>query len=101
MIPACSGNSSTPQPSTTSTTAGTTSAPHAHGAFEQCLTEHGVPARAGHSAGPAPDNGTAPQGPPPGPGATPPPPPGVDQTTWDNAMSACRSLAPAPPEGGR
>jgi hypothetical protein len=40
-----------------------------HDAFAQCLSDNGVPA-----------------------------PPGVDQATWDKAMRACSSLAPAPPE---
>ena len=41
----------------------------------------------------------APDGPPPGTGATPPAPPGVDQDQWDQAMQACQSLAPQPPGG--
>ena len=103
VIPACS-TTKAPRPPTTSTVApATTSAPpQAHGVYEQCLTQHGVPSPA---AGPAPGPGPVPQGPLPGPaedpagGASPPPPPlsGVDQTTWDNARQACASLQPTPP----
>ena len=69
-----------------------------HTAFEQCLSDHGVPAPpAGGPGGP----GGHPSGPPPsGPpaaGAAPPAPPGIDQSTWDGALQACQSLAPAPP----
>ncbi|HZN83095.1 MAG TPA: hypothetical protein VFC01_25955 [Mycobacterium sp.] len=76
----------------------------AHDAFAQCLSDNGVPAPPGdgHAGGPPP-NGTPPSGPPPSGAApssngTPPAPPGVDQATWDKAMQACSSLAPAPPE---
>ncbi len=105
LAPACSSNSTSPGPTSSSTAVSSTpTAPQAHGAYEQCLAEHGVPAPGG-----PPPSGTvpAPQGPPPGPppdgtaGATPPPPPGVDQATWDNAISACKSLAPSPPAGSR
>ncbi|MED5810782.1 hypothetical protein VST63_00295 [Mycolicibacterium sp. 050232] len=68
------------------------------------MQEHGIPAppegAPGAPGGPehpgAP--GHRPDGPPPGDGATPPPPPGVDQGRWDDAMQACRSLAPQPPQ---
>lgn len=33
----------------------------------------------------------------PGEGAAPPAPPGINQSIWDGALRACRSLAPAPP----
>jgi hypothetical protein len=98
---------STPKPTQPSTissvTPTTTSAPpQSHGVYEQCLTEHGVPAP---PAGPAPGPEPVPQGPPPGPapegtpGAVPPPPPGVDETTWAKATQACASLQPRPPAG--
>lgn len=106
VTPACSSNSTSPGPAPSSTAVSSTpSTPQAHGAYEQCLADHGVPA----PSGPSPRNGHAPYGPPPGPppaatpplppGATPPPPTGVDQGTWDNAVSACKSLAPSPPGG--
>jgi hypothetical protein len=82
MVQACSGTSSTPAPSATTSSnpaSSSTTAPTRHGAFGECLRQHGVTA------------------PPPGPA----PPPGVDQTTWDNAMQACGSLAPAPPQPTR
>ena len=76
----------------------------AHDAFAQCLSDNGVPAPPGdgHAGGPPP-NGTPPSGPPPAgqppsSNGTPPAPPGVDQATWDKAMQACSSLAPAPPQ---
>lgn len=81
-----------------------------HDAFRQCMTENGVPAPpdGGHAGGPppngtppqgAPPEGAPPQGTPPHEGSgTPPAPPGVDQNTWDKAMQACSSLAPAPPQ---
>lgn len=104
---ACSSNSTSPGSSTTASSTSVTSnstQPQAHGAYEQCLAAHGVPAPSGR---PQPGNGSPPEGPPPGPppegtsGATPPPPPGVDQSTWDNAVTACKSLAPSPPAGSR
>jgi hypothetical protein len=102
MVPGCSGTSSSPT-STTSPASPTpssgTNTPTPHGAFGECLRQHGVSIA---PSGPA-DPRTSPEGPPPGPppvaaphGSTPPPP-GVDQGTWDNAMQACESLAPAPP----
>jgi len=53
----------------------TPQAPTEHGAFAQCLSEHGVPT----APGPAVD-----------------PPPGVDQDTWQQAMQECATLAPGP-----
>ena len=81
FVPACSGTPSAPQ-----TTAPATSTPQTkHGAFGECLREHGVTQPPGPAPGPAPDQGT------------PPPPAGVDQKTWNDAMQACGSLAPSPP----
>jgi len=94
LAPACSSNSTSSPP--------TSAVPQAHGAYEQCLADHGVP---GPSGPPSPGN--APHGPAPGPPSdgtprgAPPPPPGVDQTTWNNAISACKSLVPSPPAGNR
>jgi hypothetical protein len=68
-IAACSSDTAPPEQSTTSP------APTGHGAFAQCLSEHGVPAAPGPAVGP---------------------PPGVDQAVWDQAMQACSSLAPGP-----
>ena len=104
-VPACS-TTKAPQPSTTTSVAPSTTLapPQAHGVYEQCLTQHGVPSPA---AGSPPGPGPMPQGPLPGPAAEPssgtpssPPPPGVDQTTWDNARKACASLQPTPPTTG-
>ncbi|HEX5144130.1 MAG TPA: hypothetical protein VFW21_09690 [Mycobacterium sp.] len=53
-----------------------------HGAFAQCLHEHGVSEPAGGSVGPAA-----------GPVAAPA---GVDQHTWDSAIQACATLEPGP-----
>jgi hypothetical protein len=46
-----------------------------HGSLAHCLSEHGVPAAPGPTAGP---------------------PPGVNQDTWHRAMQACSTLAPGP-----
>jgi hypothetical protein len=73
LVSACSDTPSAPTP-TTST------APTTHGAFGECLREHGV------------------ADPPHSPFAGPPA--GVDQGTWDSAMRACGSLAPAAPGPG-
>lgn len=71
-----------------------------HTDFQQCLSDNGVPSPPdGGPRGPGGPEGH-PDGPPPAPptaDATPPAPPGVDQGTWDAAMQACHSLAPAPP----
>jgi hypothetical protein len=104
LAAACSSNSTSPGTTSSSTAVTTNSiAPQAHGAYEKCLGEHGVPAPNGSPAARA---GAAPAGPPPGPPPegtpeTPSPPLGVDQATWDNAISACKSLAPSPPAGNR
>jgi hypothetical protein len=93
LVPACSNTSNTPGTTPSSTSTSQTK----HGAFGECLREHGV------TQPPGPPVGGPPAGPPPGPtpdhSDTPPPPAGVDQGTWDNAMQACGSLAPARPGG--
>jgi hypothetical protein len=68
----CSSNDTTPEESST------TQAPSGHGAYANCLDEHGVSA-------------------PPGPVAGPPP--GTDEETWHKATKACASLAPGPSAG--
>jgi hypothetical protein len=80
-----------------SSTAPSADAQPGHDAFAQCLTEHGVsaPPQGQPPQGQLPQ-GAPPQGTPPQ-GGTPPAPPGVDQQTWDAALQACQSLAPAPP----
>ncbi|MBS1691953.1 MAG: hypothetical protein JST91_07015 [Actinobacteria bacterium] len=71
LLAGCSSTAPAPEPSPTSDTAPASG----HGALAQCLSEHGVPAAPGPSAGP---------------------PPGVDAATWDDAMRACSTLAPGP-----
>jgi hypothetical protein len=105
--PAEPTGTATPSPSRSAAAApsGTEPAP-GHDAFAQCLTDNGVPAPpkgAGHRGSPQPDGtGAAPGGPPPS-GAPPHDhagggaPPGVDPNTWNKAMQACSSLAPAGP----
>jgi hypothetical protein len=80
MLPGCSGTSNTPTPTTAPASTGTK-----HGAFGECLRAHGIADPPHNPAGPSS-------------GGTPAPPPGVDQSTWDTAMQACGSLAPAPPQ---
>ncbi|QRY51908.1 hypothetical protein [Mycolicibacterium septicum] len=113
---ACSSGSSTESPDTsaaTSASESTSAAPAAapHGAFTDCLTQHGIPAPPeGAPPGPplGPDgnplppptgaNGEPlPPPPPMGEDGKPLPPPGVDQAQWHDAMQACQSLAPQPP----
>jgi hypothetical protein len=53
-----------------------------HGSYAQCLAEHGVDTPPAPALGPAP-----------GPAAAPP---GVDETTWQQAVQACTELAPGP-----
>jgi hypothetical protein len=66
----CGSNAAPPaQPGTSTSTAVTVG----HGAFAQCLGDHGVAEPAGAA--------------------------GVDQGTWDKAMQACGSLAPGPGPG--
>ncbi|CAN5391304.1 hypothetical protein BH09ACT7_BH09ACT7_03270 [soil metagenome] len=72
----CGSSTSPTEPS--STTAVTVE----HGAFAQCLGEHGVTEPVGTPAGPQPGPATAPAG--------------VDPDAWDQAMQACSSLAPGP-----
>jgi hypothetical protein len=67
LLSACG---SAPAPAPTTSTQPTAQ----HGAYAQCLAEHGVPT------------------PPAGPDA----PPGVDQQTWAKAQQACASQAPGP-----
>ncbi|MGH3637527.1 MAG: hypothetical protein ACRDUX_00715 [Mycobacterium sp.] len=69
LLASCSSETPKPEAPATSTS------PSGHGALAQCLSEHGVPAAPGPSAGP---------------------PPGVDQTTWRDAMQACSTLGPGP-----
>lgn len=71
----CSGATQSPSPSDSGSTPPSAEPSVGHGSLAYCLNEHGV------SAGPGPVIG---------------PPPGVDQKTWDEAMSACSSLAPGP-----
>jgi hypothetical protein len=71
LVSACSSDKAG-----TETTTTPSPTPVTHGAFGECLRSHGVP-----------DPPHSPVG----------PPAGVDQNTWDNAMQACGSLAPAPP----
>lgn len=52
-----------------------TSAKPTHGAFANCLSEHGVPAATGPQVAP---------------------PHGVDAASWQRALHACSSLAPGP-----
>lgn len=68
-------------------------APPTSQAFTDCMTQHGIAPPAGFPSGPPPDGaGQPPQAPEQGS-----PPPGVDQRTWEEALSACGSLAPQPP----
>ena len=80
LVGAVGCGSSTPAPAPASSSS--TPATAEHGAFAHCLGEHGVVEPAG-----------APAGPQPGPAAAPA---GVDQSTWEQAMQACASLAPGP-----
>ncbi|MCV7387293.1 hypothetical protein [Mycolicibacterium porcinum] len=99
-----STDSSTQSASTSASSAPESSSAITPDAFGECMQEHGIPAppegAPGAPGGPehpgAP--GHHPDGPPPGDGATPPPPPGVDQAQWEEAMQACQSLAPQPPQ---
>ena len=98
MLPACSSTSTSPAPSTTPSTPSSSAAPTQHGAFGECLRQHGVTIAPVATAGPSPQQ---PLGPAPGPASTSgaaPAPPGVDQSTWDTAMQACASLTSAPPQ---
>ncbi|MCT7657670.1 hypothetical protein [Mycobacterium deserti] len=70
LLAGCSSDSDSTEQTTT-----TTQAPAGHGSLAQCLTEHGVPAAPGPSAGP---------------------PPGVSEQAWNDAMQSCSSLAPGP-----
>ena len=81
IVAGCSTNEATPeQSSTQAPEQSSTQAPEpsGHGAYANCLHEHGVSA-------------------PPGPVAGPPP--GTDEATWKKAEQACASLAPGPDAG--
>ncbi|RDH78828.1 hypothetical protein DVS77_09460 [Mycolicibacterium moriokaense] len=73
IVAGCSSNEAPSEESST-----TTPAPNGHGAYAECLQQHGVSA-------------------PPGPIAGPPP--GTDEAAWHKAMQACSSLAPGPDAG--
>jgi hypothetical protein len=73
IIAGCSSNEAPSKESSTQAPA-----PSGHGAYSNCLHEHGVSA-------------------PPGPVAGPPP--GTDEATWKKAEQACASLAPGPDAG--
>ncbi|OBK74525.1 hypothetical protein [Mycobacterium sp. 1274761.0] len=73
VVAGCSSNETPSQESTTQPPA-----TGGHGAWANCLHEHGVST-------------------PPGPVAGPPP--GTDEATWHKATQACASLAPGP-DGG-
>ncbi|WP_319449602.1 MULTISPECIES: hypothetical protein [unclassified Mycobacterium] len=66
LLSAC-GSEQVPAPTSTQPTS-------QHGAYAQCLAEHGVPT------------------PPAGPAA----PPGVDEQTWAKAQQACADQTPGP-----
>ena len=74
-VMAVAGCSSTPEPSEPGSSP---TSPAAHGSLADCLKANGVD----ESAAPAAVLG---------------PPEGVDQSTWQQAMQACSSLAPGPP----
>ena len=69
---ACSSGRTPPEP-----TADTPAPTAQHGSLAECLRAQGVP----ESAGPAAVLG---------------PPSGVDESTWEQAMQACSTLAPGP-----
>jgi len=104
LIGSATACSSSTAPAAQSTVASSSTSTSAHDAFAQCLSDNGVPAPpdGGHGQGGPPPDGTPPSGPPPqsadGVNGAPPAPPGIDQSTWDKAMQACSSLAPAPPQ---
>lgn len=72
IVAGCSSNEAPSKESSSTQTPASTSG---HGAYANCLHEHGVSA-------------------PPGPIAGPPP--GTDEATWKKAEQACASLAPGP-----
>ena len=74
LIAGCSSQSEPSEPGVKDLPPGT------HGSLAECLHEHGIP----DSAGPAAILG---------------PPNGVDQAVWDQAMTACSTLAPGPGPG--
>ncbi|MGX9788155.1 hypothetical protein [Mycobacterium sp. MMS18-G62] len=104
-VMACSSGTPPAAQSTASSTNQTSASPGSagsHEAFTECMADNGVPVPPEGSGPPqdgAPPEGSPPQGPPQhGGSGTPPAPPGVDENTWDKAMQACSSLAPAPPQ---
>jgi hypothetical protein len=72
LVSACGSEAPEPEPGSPSSPA--PSSP-THGALAQCLSDHGVPAAPGPTAGP---------------------PPGVDPATWQKAMQECSTLEPGP-----
>lgn len=89
--------SSAVSPSTTSAPSITSVAPPApptSQAFTDCMTEHGIAPPPGSPSGPPPDGAGQQPSQAPEQGS---PPPGVDQRTWEEALSACGSLGPQPP----
>ena len=75
LIAGCSPESAPPAPTGTTTPTGTTGAPAAHGSLAECLRDHGIDEPANAVMGP---------------------PAGVDQVTWDQAMTLCSALGPGP-----
>jgi hypothetical protein len=69
MVGGCSSESAPPRPSVTDTPS------TAHGSLADCLRDHGIDEPAAAVLGP---------------------PAGVDQAIWDQAMTACSTLAPGP-----
>lgn len=72
IVAGCSSNEA---PSKESSSTQPPTSTNGHGAYANCLHEHGVSA-------------------PPGPIAGPPP--GTDEATWKKAEQTCASLAPGP-----
>lgn len=79
VIAGCSSNEAPSKESSTQAPTSTQApASSGHGAYANCLHQHGVST-------------------PPGPVAGPPP--GTDEATWHKATQACASLAPGPDAG--
>ena len=77
VIAGCSSKPAEPSSPESPSPSSSSSSPSSHGNLADCLHAHGVP----ESAGPAAVLG---------------PPAGVDQATWDQAMTACSQMAPGP-----
>ena len=78
LIAGCSPEPTPPEPTGSTAPAGTTAptgAPAAHGSLAECLRDHGIDEPASAVMGP---------------------PAGVDQVTWDQAMTLCSALGPGP-----